>query len=75
MLISNGNNRMSQEFANSNLSHLVREATHIQGGHVDHAYWKDTQGMWNEPVVEHHTPYYSDNDGICTTLTKFSRSK
>ena len=73
--LSNGNNRMSQGLAKSNFSQLVSEATHIQGGHIDHAYWKDINRVWNEPVVEHYTPYYSDHDGICTTLTKSSVSK
>ena len=54
----------------NDFSQLVREATQIQGGHIDHAYWRDKNGVWNEPAIEHYTPYYSDHDGICTTLTK-----
>ena len=64
---------MSQGLAKSNFSQLVREATQIQGGHIDHAYWRDKNGFWNDPVVEHYTPYYSDHDGICTTLTKHTK--
>ena len=68
--LSNGNNRMSQGLAKNNFNQLVREATQIHGGHIDHAYWRDKNGLWNDPVVEHYTPYYSDHDGICTTLTR-----
>ena len=73
--MSNGNNRMSQGLIKNNFSQLVREPTQIQGGHIDHAYWRDKNGVWKEPVIEHYTPYYSDHDGICTTLTKSNLSK
>ena len=64
------NNRMSQGLEQRLFSQLVNEATQIRGGLIDHAYWKDVIGVWNNPVIERYSPYYSDHDGICTTLTK-----
>ena len=64
------NNRMSQGLDRESFSQLVREATQIRGGLIDHAYWKDTTGVWKRPEIERYSPYYSDHDAICTTLTK-----
>ena len=69
------NNRMSQGLEKKLFSQLVNEATQIRGGLIDHAYWKDVNGVWNKPVVERYSPYYSDHDGICTTLTKSCEGK
>ena len=66
----NKNNRMSQGLQNNGFNQLVTEATHIKGGYIDHAYWRDQHDVWAEPVVDRYSPYYSDHDGICTTLTK-----
>ena len=66
----NNKNRMSQGLEKNGFSQLVREATHIRGGHIDHAYWRDHHNVWKQPEVERYSPYYSDHDGICTTLTK-----
>jgi len=68
--ISNKNNRMIQGLERNEFSQLVNEATHIQGRVIDHVYWKDTSRMWNEPAIERYSPYYSDHDGMCITLTK-----
>ena len=69
------NNRMSQGLEQRSFSQLVNEATQIRGGLIDHAYWKDVTGVWNKPVIERYSPYYSDHDGICTTLTKSCQGK
>ena len=66
----NRNNRMSQGLVKNAFKQLVSEATHIRGGHIDHAYWRDHHNAWLEPVVDRYSPYYSDHDGICTTITK-----
>ena len=49
---------------------LVKVATHIQGGHIDHCYWLDETMMWELPQLEHYTPYYSDHDCLLVTLKK-----
>ena len=73
--IIHGNNRMSQGLEKESFSQLVREATQIRGGLIDHAYWKDTAGVWKKPEIERYSPYYSDHDAICTTLTNSSEDK
>ena len=47
---------------------LVSEATHIQGGHIDHCYWLDKEGKWKLPVLERYSPYHSDHDALLITL-------
>ena len=49
---------------------LVSESTHIQGGHIDHCYWLDKEGIWNLPLVERYSPYHSDHDALMITLKK-----
>ena len=73
--LKNQNNRMSQGLERNLFKQLVKEATHIQGGLIDHAYWKDTRRVWQAPAIERYSPYYSDHDGICITLTKHSLDK
>ena len=51
---------------------LVHEGTHIQGRHIDHAYLLDPNGKVN-PIVERYSPYYTDHDGICITLTSLDQ--
>ena len=49
---------------------LVNEATHIQGGHIDHCYWLDKTKKWEWPKLEQYSPYYSDHDCLLLTLKK-----
>ena len=61
---------LSQDFVS-----LIDEATHIEGGYIDHAYWKDEDQDFLLPKAERYTPYYSDHDAICITLTKKDTTK
>ena len=47
---------------------LVKKATHVMGGLIDHVYWKDPTDTWQTPVIETYSPYYSDHDTILITL-------
>ena len=49
---------------------LVKEATHVQGGHIDHCYWLDKGKKWEWPKLEQYSPYYSDHEGLLITLKK-----
>ena len=64
------NNRMSKGLDKLGFSQLVKEATHIRGGHIDHAYWRDENGVWKNPELERYSPYYSDHDASCITLVR-----
>jgi hypothetical protein len=67
--MNNGNNRMSKGLVDGEgLQQLMKEPTHILGGHIDHVYWRDDQNVWMVPILERYSPYYSDHDASCITL-------
>ena len=49
---------------------LTKEATHIQGGLIDHCYWVDKTMKWELPIVERYSPYHSDHDALLITLKR-----
>ena len=49
---------------------IIQHSTHICGGHIDHAYWRDSNDLWKEPIIQRHGPYYSDHDALCVTLER-----
>ena len=51
---------------------IVRKATHIDGGHIDHAYIINKKNYVETPVVEIIPKYYSDHDAICISWMKIS---
>ena len=63
-------NQISKGLYERGFKQLVKEPTHIMGGHIDHVYWSDRDNHWREPAIERHSPYYSDHDGIYVTLKK-----
>ena len=69
--MNHSGNRMSKGLSDGErFQQLMREPTHILGGHIDHIYWRDDDHMWMDPVVERYSPYYSDHDASCITLLK-----
>ena len=52
----NKNNRLSQGLEKNGFSQLVKQATHIRGGHIDHAYWRDQEQTWEEPQINRYSP-------------------
>ena len=69
-VLNHRNNRMSKGLKQNGFTQLVREATHIRGGHIDHVYWKDETGEWKNPQLELYSPYYTDHDASLVTLMK-----
>ena len=61
-------NAMTKMLEGLGFIQLVSEATHIQGGHIDHCYWLDKRGKWKLPVLERYSPYHSDHDALLITL-------
>ena len=49
---------------------LVCKPTHIGGHILDHVYWRDPTGAWNQPDVARYSAYYSDHDAMLVTLKK-----
>ena len=52
---------------------IVKEATHIDGGHIDHAYIINKGNYEAEPDVEIVPKYYSDHDALCFTWKKMKQ--
>ena len=63
-------NKVTTLLTRMGFKELIDEATHIQGGHIDHTYWIDPDGRWQSPSVERYSPYYSDHDGLLITLKR-----
>ena len=63
-------NRLTRLLERMGFKMLMNEATHIQGGHIDHAYWLDPQGGWQSPTIERYSPYYSDHDSLLISLRR-----
>ena len=49
----------------------IRQATHIDGGHLDHAYILNV-GNFEDPAIRLVSKYYSDLDALCICLRKSS---
>ena len=63
-------NDVTRQLENFGFSQLVERATHVEGGLIDHMYWRDINGDWTPPQLETYSPYYSDHDGLLITLVK-----
>ena len=66
----NRNNQITKTLERMGFKQLVREATQIQGGLIDHVYWKDSTQSWDTPVLERYSPYYSDHDALLVVLER-----
>ena len=70
------NNPITKALKELGFELLVDVATHIQGGHIDHLYWRgDPSGVWRKPslennLIERYSPYYTDHDTWLVTLQK-----
>ena len=66
----NRNNRVTQFLNKSGFSQLMKEATHIKGRHIDHFYFKPGNTIHENTSIHRYSPYYSDHDATCATLTR-----
>ena len=69
-VLNHGKNRMSKGLMENGFNQMIRNATHIRGGHIDHVYWKDSDHVWKTPTLEMYCPYYSDHDASLITLIR-----
>ena len=67
-MLNHEKNRISKGLSQNGFCQMVKEATHIRGGHIDHVYWKDEYSVWKDLNLELYSPYYSDHDA---SLIKF----
>ena len=66
----NPNNVISRGLIDQGFFQLVTKPTHVMGGLIDHAYWKDSGKSWQMPKIETYSPYYSDHDAVLVTLCR-----
>ena len=66
--IDNRNNSSTTFLLQNNFKQLVREATHIDGGHIDHVYLRSEESLQAE--LELYSPYYTakDHDALCISF-------
>ena len=50
-----------------NFKQIIEKATHIDGGHINHAYIMNSGNFVGSPVIEIIPKYYSDHDAIFIT--------
>ena len=67
--LSTRNNRITKYLEENGFKQLVKEATHIQGRLIDHFYIRLKQENSAKTSLQRYSPYYSDHDAICTTIT------
>ena len=66
--IDNKKNRTTTFLLNNGFKQYVKEATHIDGGHIDHVYL-NTEDIIS-PTVDLYSPYYTarDHDALCVSI-------
>ena len=69
-LKKNSSNEISKKLMAHGFQQLVTQATHVEGGLIDHVYWLDKDNVWNPPTLEQYCPYYSDHDALLVTLNR-----
>ena len=63
------NNLISGYLQQQGFQQMVEEATHDDGGRIDHLYLKKSPEMQADTELLQYSPYYSDHDALCLTLT------
>ena len=68
--IDNKKNRTTTFLLNNGFKQLVNEATHIDGGHIDHVYIRAGDNAL--PAVNTYSPYYTakDHDALCISISE-----
>ena len=65
--VDNRQNKSISLLEQKGFKQLVKEATHIEGGHIDHVYIR-SEGL--SATVEMYSPYYTakDHDALCISI-------
>ena len=67
-ILKHPNNLMTNKLKELQFDQTVKQATHIEGGLIDHLYIKKKKGEDVSWVLEVLPKYFSDHDCICVTL-------
>ena len=68
--LNKGGNVLTKFLCGHGFQQLVREASHLQGGHIDHVYSNLDPSKFKIDI-QMHSPYYTshDHDAFCITIT------
>ena len=58
------------ELRNKKFTQIIKYGTHIDGGHINHAYIINLGNYEETPDIEIIPKYYSDHDAICISWKK-----
>ena len=64
-----GNNKITSYLKALGFKQYVIGPTHIAGGHLDHLYMRQGGDQAVTINAERYSPYYSDHDGVLTTVS------
>ena len=64
------NNKLKSFLEEKLFIQIVNQATHIEGGHLDHAYVRSVGNFEDVPYIELIPKYYSDHDALCISWKK-----
>ena len=67
-LLKHPKNIITKTLSEFGYKQLIKEATHVLGGHIDHTNWRDPTDEMGDPWIETYSPYYSDHDIITVIL-------
>ena len=62
--LANPKNYMSESLREMGFNQVVKNATHIEGGMIDHIYVKQGETKKVSYIIEEFPKYYSDHDGV-----------
>ena len=71
--LKNPSNLITEELRKLKFEQIVKEATHIDGGLLDHLYIKEVEDSTFNWELEVSPKYYSDHD--CTGITLWKKYK
>jgi hypothetical protein len=63
-------NKLKTYLEDKTFKQIIKKATHIDGGHINHAYIKNIGNFVETPNIEIIPKYYSDHDAICISWKK-----
>ena len=61
-------NVLTQTLEDMGFKQLVTQATHVDGGGIDHVYVREGKKLKHSLSIEYFAKYYTDHDGICLTI-------
>ena len=72
----NPENKISKIMKDNKFKQMATDATHNQGGHLDHVYYRPGDATHQVQLdIERYSPYYSDHDAHCLTVTEDRNSR